>query len=192
MEKTMKQSGSRLILPFMAAFYDRVAQPLAFVALRVLVGAMLLIEGWPKIQAPFAMAGFAESLGMYPGWLWSAVLAALEFVGGWMILLGFLTRPAALANGVMLAITFWFHWAHPYGVLALTPEGIAAANAAGQTLFTPDGLRNLATDGGAMFLQQVQSKAEGYSALWSVAGLFLAAYGSGPLSVDRTIVKREF
>ena len=63
---------------------------------------------------------------------------------------------------------------------------------AGQTLFTPDGLRNLATDVGATFLRQVQSKAEGYSALWSVAALFLAAFGSGPLSVDRTIVKREF
>jgi putative oxidoreductase len=97
-----------------------------------------------------------------------------------------------LANAIMLAITFWFHWAHPYGLLALTPEGMAAAQAAGQTLFTADGVRNLGADGGAMFLYQVQSKAEGYSALWTIAALFLAAFGAGPLSVDRTILKREF
>ncbi|MBN8629274.1 MAG: DoxX family protein [Rhodobacterales bacterium] len=186
------QQKTPLILPFMGPFYDRVAAPLSHLGLRVLVGAMLIIEGWPKIQAPFAMAGFTESLGMYPGWFWSLVLAVLQFVGGVMILAGFLTRPMALANGVMLAVTFWFHWAFPYGDLALTPEGIAAAQAAGQTLFTEDGLRNLASDGGAVFLHQVQFKAEGLSALWTVAALFLAAWGAGPLSVDRSILNREF
>ena len=185
-------SNTRLILPFMGPFYDKIAKPLAFLGLRVLVGGLLVLEGWPKIQAPFAMAGFTESLGMYPGWLWSAILAVMQFGGGLLILFGFLTRPVALANALMLAITFWFHYTHPYGHLALTPEGMAAAQAAGQALFTEDGVRNLASDGGAMFLHQVQSKAEGYSALWTVAALFLAAFGAGPLSVDRTILKREF
>ena len=186
------QNDPRLILPFMGGFYDRVAQPLAHLGMRVLVGGLLVIEGWPKIIAPFAMAGFTESIGMYPGWFWSAVLAVLQFGGGALILVGFLTRPAALANAVMLGVTFWFHWTHPYGDLALTPEGMAAAQAAGQTLFTADGIRNLASDGGAMFLHQVQSKAEGFSALWTMAALYLAAWGAGPLSVDRTILKREF
>ena len=187
-----EKTKTPLVLPFMGGFYDRIAQPLAHLGLRVLVGGLLIIEGWPKIQAPFAMAGFTESIGMYPGWLWSAVLAVMQFVGGLLILVGFLTRPVALANAAMLAITFWFHWSHPYGALALTPEGMAAAQAAGQTLFTADGVRNLAADGGALFLHQVQSKAEGFSALWTVAALFLAAWGAGPLSVDRTIAKREF
>lgn len=184
--------GTRLILPWMGAFYDTIAQPLSHIGLRVLVGALLVIEGWPKIQAPFAMAGFTEGIGLYPGWLWSAVLAVMQFGGGLLILIGFLTRPVALANAVMLAVTLWFHWTHPYGAVALTPDGIAAAQAAGQVLFTEDGLRNLASDGGAAFLHQVQFKAEGLSALWTMAALFLAAWGAGPLSVDRNILKREF
>ncbi|TRW98676.1 DoxX family protein [Paracoccus sp. M683] len=188
----MPNSNTPLILPFMGPFYDRLAKPLAFVGLRLVVGWLLILEGWPKILAPFAMAGFTEGLGLYPGWLWSAVLAVMQFAGGVLILTGFLTRPAALANGIMLAVTYWFHLTHPYGDLALTQEGIAAAQAAGQALFTEDGLRNLAADGGATFLHQVQFKAEGLSALWTVAALFLAAFGAGPLSVDRTILKREF
>jgi len=185
-------NSTRLILPFMGAFYENIAQPLAQLGLRVLVGGLLMIEGWPKIQDPFAMAGFTESIGMYPGWIWSAVLAVMQFIGGAMIVAGLLTRPVALANAVMLAVTFWFHWTHPYGGLALTQEGMAAAQAVGQVLFTEDGLRNLAQDGGAVFLHQVQSKAEGFSALSTVAALYLAAFGAGPLSVDRTVLKREF
>jgi putative oxidoreductase len=185
-------SKTRLILPFMGPFYESVAKPLAHLGLRVLIGGMLMMEGWPKITAPFAMAGFTESLGMYPGWFWSAVLAVLQFVGGLLIVAGFLTRPAALANAVVLAITYWFHLTHPYGAALVTPEGLTAAQAAGQTLFTEDGLRNIGTDSGAMFLHMVQFKAEGFSALWTVATLVLAAFGAGPLSVDRTILQREF
>ena len=187
----MDRNDTPLILPGLGPFYDRVAQPLAHLGLRVLVGALLIVEGWPKITAPFAMAGFTESIGMYPGWLWSAVLAVLQFVGGLMILVGFLTRPAALANGVMLAVTYWFHVTHPYGTAMLTPVGIAALP--GQaSLFTADGLRNLGADGGATFLHMVQFKAEGLSAIWTVAALLLAAWGAGPLSIDRTILKRGF
>ena len=53
-------------------------------------------------------------------------------------------------------------------------------------------LRNLGADGGATFLHMVQFKAEGLSAIWTVAALLLAAWGAGPLSIDRTILKREF
>ena len=189
----MQDNTSRtpLFLPFMAGFYDSFAKPLAHLGLRLTVGALLIVEGWPKALAPFAMAGFTENLGLYPGWLWSAVLAALQFVGGVLIVLGFLTRPAALANGVMLAVTYWFHLSHPYGAAILSPEGMAQL-AQQASLFTEDGLRNLAADGGAVFLHQVQFKAEGLSAMWTVATLFLAAWGAGPLSVDRSLLKREF
>ncbi len=180
-----------LILPFMGPFYRSFAQPIAHLGLRLLVGWLLVIEGWPKIQAPLAMAGFTESIGMYPGWLWSAVLAVLQFVGGLMIMTGLLTRPVALANGLMLAMTYWFHATHPYGAAILTPDGVGALGTSA-ALFTEDGLRNLAADGGAQFLHLVQFKAEGLSALWTVAALFLAAWGAGPLSIDRTILKREF
>lgn len=180
-----------LILPFMAPFYGRVAQPLAYLTLRVAVGGLLIIEGWPKIIAPFAMADFTESIGLTPGWLWSAILAVMQFVGGVMILVGFLTRPAALANGLMLLVTLWFHASHPYGAAMLSADGMADLPAH-ITLFTADGLRNIGSDGGAMFLHQVQGKAVGFSTLWAVAALFIAAFGAGPLSVDRTVLGREF
>lgn len=189
MQDTPKSS---LFFPFMASFYDRIAKPLAHVGLRIIVGVLLLVEGWPKIQDPYGMAGFTEAIGFYPGWLWSAVLAFMQFGGGLLLIAGLFTRPAALANAVMLAVTFWFHWSHPYGTVALTAEGMAAAQAVGQTFLTEDGIRNLAADGGAMFLHQVQFKAEGFSALWTVAALYLAAFGAGSLSIDRTLMKREF
>lgn len=91
----------------------------------------------------------------------------------------------------MLAVTYWFHVSHPYGAAILSPEGMAAL-AENATLFTSDGLRNVAADGGARFLHLVQFKAEGLSAIWTVAALVLAAWGAGPLSVDRSILKREF
>jgi putative oxidoreductase len=47
-------------------------------------------------------------------------------------------------------------------------------------------------DGGAFFLRQVQHKAEFLSAIWAVGVLLFAAYGGGPLSVDRNILKKEF
>lgn len=187
----MFEPKTPLILPFMGPFYDRFVQPLAFVVLRVLVGGLLAFEGWPKIVAPFAMTGFVEGLGLYPGWFWSAFLAAIQFVGGLMIMVGFLTRPAALANGLMLLVTLWFHLENPYGAALLSPEGMTSL-ADNQALFTADGLRNFGADGGAKFLSQVQSKAEGFSALWAVGALFFAAFGGGPLSVDRTLLKKEF
>src|SRR3954451_12356591 len=72
----------QLQLPFMSGFYDPVAQPLAWVVLRVMFGALLVYEGWPKIVAPLAQVGFVESLHFYPGWFWSPLLAAMQFFGG--------------------------------------------------------------------------------------------------------------
>jgi putative oxidoreductase len=186
-------SNSRedLILPFMGVFYERIAQPLAWTALRVAIGGMLVFEGYPKIIAPFGQVGFVENLGFYPGWLWSPLLAAMQFFGGMFIAAGLLTRPVALANAVMLAITLWFHVANPYGHAFLTEAGIQALTAADQTLFTPDGLRRLA-GGGTAFLETVQTKAELASLFWTGGAALFAAFGGGYWSIDRCILKRQF
>lgn len=185
------EDRQKFILPVMGPFYENIAQPLAWTALRVMTGAFLVIEGWPKIQAPFAMAGFVEALGLYPPSLWSAILAGLQFFGGILLVLGLLTRPIALASGVMLAVTLWFHLSNPYGSAILTPEGIAALQVQ-SSLYTPDALSpliGLNADGGAAFLHQVQFKAEGFSALWTLAAFFFAAFGGGVFSLDRLIGK---
>lgn len=180
----------RLWIPVLGGFYDRFAQPFAWTVFRVAIGGMLMIEGWPKIMAPMAQVGFVENLGFYPGWVWSPFLAALQVFGGFMIAIGLLTRPLALANMVMLAITLWFHFAFPYGHAFLTDTGIAALKAGGD-VFTPDGVKRLA-DGGTAFLELVQTKAELASLFWTGgAGLF-AAFGGGYWSVDRLVLKKEF
>jgi putative oxidoreductase len=180
-----------LILPFLSGFYDKFAQPFAWTAFRVAVGAMLISEGYPKILNPFGQVGFVEGLGFYPGWLWSPTLAAMQFFGGILLVAGVLTRPVALANTVMLAITLWFHVANPYGHAFLTDAGIEALKAADQTLFTPAGIRRLA-DGGTVFLELVQTKAELASLFWTGGAALFAAFGGGYWSLDRLLFKKHF
>ncbi|MFY7850583.1 MAG: DoxX family protein [Brevundimonas sp.] len=163
---------------------------MAWTIFRLAVGGMLVIEGWPKIMAPFAQVGFVEKLGFYPGWLWSPTLALLQVVGGLLIALGLFTRPAALANGVMLAITLYFHMANPYGDAFLTQAG-ADALKAGSEFFTPQAMARLA-DGGHVFLHQVQTKAELASLFWTGGAFLFAAFGGGYLSLDRLLFKKQF
>ncbi|MFD1745666.1 DoxX family protein [Rhizobium helianthi] len=178
------------LIPALSGFYARFAQPLAWVAFRVAIGGMLMIEGYPKIVSPMAQVGFVEKLGFYPGWVWSPLLAGMQFFGGALIALGLLTRPVALANAVMLAITLWFHVTFPYGHAFLTDSGIAALKA-GSEFFTPQATQRL-MDGGVKFLGQVQTKAELASFFWCGGAFFFAAFGGGWGSIDRHLIKREF
>lgn len=180
----------RLVLPFLAPVYHRFAQPVGWLVLRVVVGGYLMVEGWPKITAPLAMGGFVESLGFYPGWLFSPLLAVVNFIGGAMIVLGLFTRPVALANAVMLLVTWWFHVTHPYGEAFLTPEGIEFLKANLQYL-TAEGQQQLLADGGHEFLALVQMKAETNSLFWAGATALFAAYGGAHYSLDR-LMRKEF
>ncbi|MDR0808836.1 MAG: DoxX family protein [Gemmobacter sp.] len=174
---------TRLILPFLGPFYRGFAQPVGWLAFRITIGGLLMVEGWPKITAPFAMAGFVESIGFTPGWLFSPLLALLNFVGGAMIMLGLLTRPVALGNAVMLAVTLWFHMTRPYDPEPLlTPEGIEFLKTNLQYL-TANGQARL-TDGGIAFLHQVQGKAVFNSVFWTAGAALIAAFGGGRLSLD--------
>ena len=181
----------RLILPFLAPFYHGVAQPVGWAVFRVIIGGLLMVEGWPKIIAPMAQVGFVENvLGWPAGWFFSPLLAVLQFFGGFLIAIGLLTRPAALANAVMLAITLGFHIANPYGDAFLTAEGLEVLKANSQYL-TAEGQARLLTDGGAGFLHQVQAKAEFNSTFWAAGAALIAAFGGGRISVDR-MLRREF
>ena len=180
----------RLILPALAPFYHNVAQPLGWLALRVVVGGYLMVEGWPKITAPMAMTGFVESMGFHPGWFFSPLLAVVNFIGGAMIVLGLFTRPVALANAVMLMVTWYYHISNPYGPEFLTPEGIEFLKANLQYL-TAAGQANLLPDGGTTFLSLVQMKAETNSLFWAGSTALFAAYGGAHYSVDR-LLRREF
>jgi putative oxidoreductase len=179
-----------LIIPALGGFYERVAQPMAWTIFRVAIGGMLVLEGWPKLMAPMAQVGFVEGLGFHPGWLFSPMLAVMQVLGGLLIALGLFTRPAALANGIMLAITLWYHFAHPYGDAVLTQAGIDALKT-GSDFFTPNAMARIA-DGGAKFLHQVQEKAEQNSLFWTGGAFIFAAFGGGYLSLDRLLFKKQF
>lgn len=182
-----------LYLPFLSGFYASFAQPFGWLLFRFVIGGWLLLEGWAKIQNPLGLTGFVESIGVSPGWFFSPLIAIVNFVGGLLIVLGFLTRPAALANAVMLAVTYWFHATHPYGDAFLTQAGIDYLSG-NLDLLTPAGQRRLLPDGGAAFLAGptgVQLKAEMNSMFWTAGAAIIAALGGGALSVDRWM-RKEF
>ncbi|MEF2073267.1 DoxX family protein [Consotaella aegiceratis] len=109
MSHAVENPRDRLILPFMSGFYESFAQPFGWLVFRLIVGAILVIEGWPKIVNPLVQTGFVESIGFHPGWFFSPLLAAIQVVGGALIAIGLWTRPAALASTLMLLVTIWYH-----------------------------------------------------------------------------------
>lgn len=99
----------RLYFPALGRVYaslDTVAETI----LRVAAGVALVIHGAPKIAAPFGNIDMVQSLGFYPGVLFSPLLAITEFFGGILVLIGLFTRPAALTTTFVLLVTVWFHW----------------------------------------------------------------------------------
>lgn len=100
---------SRLLVPALGSLYGPLSS-LSLVLMRVCAGLILAVHGWPKIQAPMKAAGMVESLGFFPGTLWSPLLAVTEFVGGLMLAAGLFTRFVAAGATVVLLVTVYFHW----------------------------------------------------------------------------------
>lgn len=101
--------NTNLIVPALGGLYSAL-DGVAYALLRVVAGVALAIHGWPKIQDPMKLVGMVEGLGFAPGPLWAVLLAATEFIGGILLVLGLLTRPAALAATIVLLVTVYFHW----------------------------------------------------------------------------------
>ncbi|MGA1805299.1 DoxX family protein [Rhizobium sp. HT1-10] len=97
-----------LFIPMLGGLYSRLDAS-AETLLRVICGLLLVTHGLPKMMNPFGTIDMVESLGFYPGTLWSPLLAATEFFGGLFLGLGLLTRPAALATTIVLLVTVWFN-----------------------------------------------------------------------------------
>jgi putative oxidoreductase len=90
-------------------FLDRL-QPLALLVLRVALGAIMVAHGYSKVFGGLHHhAQFVASLGI-PGWL-GYVSAFAEFLGGILLIVGFLTRLAALAVCIDLVVAIGkVHW----------------------------------------------------------------------------------
>lgn len=99
----------RLIIPALGKVYGGLFES-AETILRVVAGGALVTHGFSKIMNPFGAASMVESLGFYPGEVWSVLLSCTEFFGGIFLALGFLTRPSAVAAFIVLCVTVYFHW----------------------------------------------------------------------------------
>ena len=88
----------------------------AALILRVPVGLILMAHGAQKLFGWFGgnglagTAGWLSSMGMEPGLLMAILAGGAEFFGGLVLVLGLLTRPAALvAAFTMLVAIFSVH-----------------------------------------------------------------------------------
>jgi putative oxidoreductase len=179
-----------LHFPKLATFYDHIAQPFAWAALRFTAGAALVILGIPLIKDPLSMTVFFEGIGFLPGHVWSVTLMIVQVFGGILLAIGLYTRPAALAVGVMLLVTLWYHITYPFGTELITRDGLKALTA-GSGMLTSDGYA-LLKDGGRYFAELAQAKATLLSLLWSGVAFLFAAFGGGYLSLDRKFLRKRY
>ncbi len=90
-------------------WFSRVAW-FAPVPLRLMIGVVFFMHGSQKMFGAFGGRGIegaiatAERVGFAPGWAWGWLLAGTEFFGGILLILGLLTRYAALALCVPMAV----------------------------------------------------------------------------------------
>jgi putative oxidoreductase len=89
--------------------------------LRVPVGIILVAHGSQKLFGWFGGHGlegtgqFMASEGLTPGVMMALLAGSAEFFGGVALILGFLTRPAALVTAItMLVAMLWVHWGNGF------------------------------------------------------------------------------
>jgi len=89
---------------------------LAWPLVRVVTGLLLIPHGAQKLFGWFGGYGlaatgqfFEESLGLSPGVLMAGLAGAVEFFGGILLVLGLLTRPAALGVAILMAVAMSTH-----------------------------------------------------------------------------------
>jgi putative oxidoreductase len=114
----MQLTGRRYYIPALGRLYealDWLAWPLA----RIAAGALLIPHGAQKLfqlggSVQQTAAGFAK-MGLEPAYPLALYIALLEFVGGILLTIGFLTRPVALlVAGFMATAVFHVHWANGF------------------------------------------------------------------------------
>jgi len=88
-------------------------------ALRIPIGIIFIAHGTQKLFGWFGgyglegTGGWMESIGLAPGFIMALMAGSSEFFGGLFILLGLLTRPAAIAlSFTMVVAIFSVHFAN--------------------------------------------------------------------------------
>ena len=105
---------TRPIIPALGSIWSTL-KPLSPVIVRITTGLLLVPHGAQKLFGAFGgyglegTAGWLESIGFVPGYFFALAIGLLEFVGGLMLTVGFLTRPVAAAILFFMAVAVSTH-----------------------------------------------------------------------------------
>lgn len=103
---------NRLVIPALGTVYERLA-PYSWPMVRAVTGLMLIPHGYMKLFGGGleGTIGFLSNLGFEPAIFWGWLIALLEFVGGILLAVGFMTRiVAVMVVGFMAVAAFVVHW----------------------------------------------------------------------------------
>jgi putative oxidoreductase len=96
----------RPIIPFLAPLWAGLTEP-AYALLRIAAGGFLVPHGLWKLfgitGSQEEMLAFFSAIGLEPAWTIMIAVGIVEVVGGTLIAIGLLTRPAALAAAATTA-----------------------------------------------------------------------------------------
>jgi len=107
----MNETNPRLIIPALGGVYDATSK-FSWPLIRIVTGLFLMPHGAQKLFGmfdgnPAAVAGFFSKMGIEPAALMVTAVGAVEFFGGLLLALGFLTRPVAAAIFVVLTVAWY-------------------------------------------------------------------------------------
>ncbi|MBM3600467.1 MAG: DoxX family protein [Alphaproteobacteria bacterium] len=110
-------TGVQKIVPAAAGIYEPL-MPYAYPLVRIVAGGFLAPHGYPKLFVAGRAeqtAGFFSKVGLEPALQLVYLVGVTEFVGGILIALGLLTRPAAIGAAILLAVAaFKVHLANGF------------------------------------------------------------------------------
>ena len=88
-------------------------QSLASLPLRLIAGIIFIAHGAQKLFAWFGGYGldgtgqWMESIGLAPGYLMALLAGGAEFIGGLLLIIGFLTRPASFVLAITMIVAIF-------------------------------------------------------------------------------------
>ncbi len=92
----------------MSAFGFLESTDVASLVLRLLIGGLFLVHGWPKIKNPKQTASWVASTGWKWGVGFAYAFTLLEFFGGIALVFGLLTRVVAILFALQMVATTIF------------------------------------------------------------------------------------